>query len=229
MAVARVALENISKTFRSSRGEVVCALQNLTLEIRDSELLALTGPSGAGKSTLLRIIAGLEQPSGGNVLLNNEPANHLPPASRNVAMVFQHDALFPHLTVRDNLALGLRLRKFSKAEIASRVEEIARTLGIAQHLTRFPKELSGGERQRVALGRALIRQPKVFLLDEPLAHLDTDNREKLRAEIVRLQRELRITTVYVTHDEAESRQIADRIATLKNGRLQGILPRQSKS
>lgn len=220
--MTRVALQNVSKTFRTKRGQEISALLDVNLEVLHAEFLVLTGPSGAGKSTMLRIIAGLEQPSSGAILLDGQPANDIPAAERDVSMVFQHDALFPHLTIRDNLTLGLRLRKFPKSEISFRLEQIAQTLTLAQYLDRFPKELSGGERQRIALGRALVRHPKVLLLDEPLAHLDPKSRDKLRAEIVRLQRELKIATVYVTHDEIEAPNIADRIAILHGGRLQDI-------
>ena len=217
--MARVGLERVSKSFRSARSETVWALREATLDVPAGELLVVTGPSGAGKSTLLRIVAGLEQPSSGTVLLDGEPAGALRPDQRDIGMVFQQDALFPHLTVRENLALGLRLRKYPKAEIRSRVEATAAMLGLASHLGRFPKELSGGERQRVSLGRAIIRRPKVLLLDEPLVHLDPATREKLRHEIVRLQRELQATMIYVTHDEAEAKSIATRSVILEAGRL----------
>jgi ABC-type sugar transport system ATPase subunit len=217
--VVSVALQNISKTFRSERGQTVCALHDINLQVNSGELLVLTGPSGAGKSTLLRIVAGLEQPSSGTVFLDGQPANGTPPDKRDVGMVFQHDALFPHLTIRENLGLGLRLRKFPKAEIESRVEQTAAMLGLQNHLARFPKELSGGERQRAALGRAIVRRPKVFLLDEPLAHVDAATREKLRDEIVRLHRELNATMIYVTHDRAEAAAVATRIAVLEAGQL----------
>ena len=214
-----VALQNVSKTFRSERGQTIHALREITLEMNPGELLVLVGPSGAGKSTLLRVIAGLEQPSSGTIYLNGEPANGVPPDKRDVGMVFQQDALFPHLTARENLGLGLRLRKRPKQEIASRVEEVAATLGLTDHLGRFPKELSGGERQRVSLGRAMVRRPKVFLLDEPLVHLDAATRERLRDEILRLHRELKATMIYVTHDDCEAKAIAARTAVLETGRL----------
>lgn len=214
-----VVLQNISKTFRSARGQTVCVLQGINLEVNSGELLVLTGASGAGKTTLLRIIAGLERPSSGTVLLDGHSANGLPPDKRDVGMVFQHDALFPHLTIRENLTLGLRLRKFPKVEIESRVQQAAGMLGLQNHLARLPKELSGGERQRAALGRAIIRRPKVFLLDEPLAHVDAAMRENLRDEIVRLYRRLNATMIYVTHDRAEATAIATRILVLEAGQL----------
>ncbi len=220
----RVALQSISKTFHSARGQTISALRDLSLEIHAGELLVLTGPSGAGKSTVLRIISGLERPTSGTVLLDGQPVDDLPPDKRDVSMVFQHDALFPHLTIRENLALGLRLRKFAKDEITSRVEKAAEMLGLLNHLSRFPRELSGGERQRVALGRAMVRQPKVFLLDEPLSHLDGTTREKLRGEILQLHREQRATMIYVTHDPAEAVALATRTVVLNEGQLQGPDP-----
>ena len=200
------------------------AVQNLSLEIKDKEFLVLLGPSGCGKSTTLRMLAGLEDVTDGNIMIDGMTVNHLPAGARGLGMVFQSYALYPHMTIRDNLSFGLRMMKGSDKldddEIQSRVNEIADLLDLGQHLQKKPKELSGGQRQRVALGRALVRRPKVLLMDEPLSNLDAELRHQMRNEIRRLHDELGTTTIYVTHDQIEAMTLADRIAILNNGELQ---------
>jgi len=202
--MARLILEKLAKVYQARDGETVQAVKDLSLEVADRELLVLAGPSGSGKTTTLRLIAGLEEPSGGTISMDGRIINNLKPHERDVAMVFQSDALFPHLNARDNLALGLRLRKVAKPEIARRVEEAAELLEIAPCLNRFPGELSGGERRRVALGRALVRRPKLFLLDEPLANLDAPLRLRMRELIERLHAQVGATMIMVTHDESDA-------------------------
>ncbi|CAI8278725.1 MAG: hypothetical protein CMA41_05735 [Euryarchaeota archaeon] len=200
------------------------AVQNLNLEIKDKEFLVLLGPSGCGKSTTLRMLAGLEDITEGNILIDGMKVNHLPAGARGLGMVFQSYALYPHMTIRDNLAFGLRMMKGSdkltEDEITSRVDEIGTLLELKEHLAKKPKELSGGQRQRVALGRALVRRPKVLLMDEPLSNLDAELRHQMRNEIRRLHDELGTTTIYVTHDQIEAMTLADRIAILDKGELQ---------
>ena len=200
------------------------AVQNLSLEIKDKEFLVLLGPSGCGKSTTLRMLAGLEDVTDGKIIIDGMTVNHLPAGARGLGMVFQSYALYPHMTIRDNLSFGLRMMKGSDKldddEIQSRVNEIADLLDLGQHLQKKPKELSGGQRQRVALGRALVRRPKVLLMDEPLSNLDAELRHQMRNEIRRLHDELGTTTIYVTHDQIEAMTLADRIAILNNGELQ---------
>ena len=200
------------------------AVQNLNLEIKDKEFLVLLGPSGCGKSTTLRMLAGLEDITEGNILIDGMKVNHLPAGARGLGMVFQSYALYPHMTIRDNLAFGLRMMKGSdkltEDEITSRVDEIGALLELKEHLAKKPKELSGGQRQRVALGRALVRRPKVLLMDEPLSNLDAELRHQMRNEIRRLHDELGTTTIYVTHDQIEAMTLADRIAILDKGELQ---------
>ena len=200
------------------------AVQNLSLEIKDKEFLVLLGPSGCGKSTTLRMLAGLEDVTDGKIMIDGMTVNHLPAGARGLGMVFQSYALYPHMTIRDNLSFGLRMMKASDKldddEIQSRVNEIADLLDLGQHLQKKPKELSGGQRQRVALGRALVRRPKVLLMDEPLSNLDAELRHQMRNEIRRLHDELGTTTIYVTHDQIEAMTLADRIAILNNGELQ---------
>lgn len=200
------------------------AVQNLSLEIKDKEFLVLLGPSGCGKSTTLRMLAGLEDVTDGKIMIDGMTVNHLPAGARGLGMVFQSYALYPHMTIRDNLSFGLRMMKGSDKldddEIQSRVNEIADLLDLGQHLQKKPKELSGGQRQRVALGRALVRRPKVLLMDEPLSNLDAELRHQMRNEIRRLHDELGTTTIYVTHDQIEAMTLADRIAILNNGELQ---------
>jgi multiple sugar transport system ATP-binding protein len=194
-------------------------VDDVSLEIKDQEFLVLLGPSGCGKSTILRCIAGLENPDGGTIQIGDSLVNDLPPKDRNVAMVFQSYALYPHMTVSQNIAFPLKIRKFAKDEIQKRTKEAAEILRITHLLDRKPRQLSGGERQRVALGRCIVREPSAFLMDEPLSNLDAALRLHMRAELKRLQKELQTTTIYVTHDQAEAMTMADRIAILNQGRL----------
>lgn len=200
------------------------AVKNLNLDIKDKEFLVLLGPSGCGKSTTLRMLAGLEEVTEGSVLIDGMKVNHLPAGARGLGMVFQSYALYPHMSIRDNLSFGLRMmkgeNKLPEDEISSRVKEIATLLELSDHLGKKPKELSGGQRQRVALGRALVRRPKVLLMDEPLSNLDAELRHQMRQEIRRLHDELGTTTIYVTHDQIEAMTLADRIAILDKGELQ---------
>ncbi|MGA2796487.1 MAG: ATP-binding cassette domain-containing protein [Thermoguttaceae bacterium] len=215
--MASLALQNLVKTFPGG----IRALDDISLHVADGERVVLFGPSGSGKTTALRLIAGLEHPTGGKISIDGHIVNRLPPQQRDVAMVFQQHSLYPHLSVFGNLAFGLKLRRLGKAEIQSRVAETAAVLGIADLLKRKAWELSGGQRQRVALGRAIVRRPKIFLLDEPLSHLDAGLREQMRHEIVRLQQErLQATMIYVTHDQTEAMTIGQRIIALNNGRVQ---------
>lgn len=216
---AQVAFENVSKTF----GKVL-AVNKLNLQVAQGEFLVLLGPSGCGKTTSLRMLAGLERISSGVIRIGDTIVNELPPRSRNVAMVFQSYALYPHLSVFDNLAYPLRIRGSSRVDIAARVQEVARLLQIETLLERRPKQLSGGQRQRVALGRAIVRHPAVFLMDEPLSNLDAQLRVHTRGELKRLQSELAVTTIYVTHDQAEAMTLADRVAIMRDGLLQQVGP-----
>jgi multiple sugar transport system ATP-binding protein len=198
----------------------VQAVFDLSLQIQDGEFLVLVGPSGCGKTTALRMVAGLEEISGGTISIGDRVVNDLTPRERDIAMVFQNYALYPHLSVRDNIAFGLRLRKTPKKTVDERVQWAARMLGLTQYLDRRPKELSGGQRQRVAMGRAIVRQPQVFLMDEPLSNLDAKLRVQMRAEIGRIQRELGTTTIYVTHDQTEAMTMGDHVAVMRKGELQ---------
>ncbi len=198
------------------------ALEELSLAVNDGEFFVLLGPSGCGKTTALRCIAGLDEPSAGEVFIGERDVTRLDPAARDVAMVFQTHALYPHLTVRRNIAFGLEVRRVPAAEIARRVQQAADRLGLGTLLDRRPGELSGGERQRVALGRALVREPQVFLLDEPLSHLEPTLRAELRAELLELHRGLHTTIVYVTHDQVEAMTMGQRIAVLERGRLRQV-------
>ena len=207
--MVNVRVVNLTKRF----GNVV-AVDRVTFEVKDKEFVVLLGPSGSGKTTTLRIIAGLETPDEGEIYIGGQLVNDLPPKDRDVAMVFQSYALYPHMTVYENLAFPLKIRKFPKAEIDKKVKEVAELLRISHLLNRKPKQLSGGEQQRVALGRALVREPKVFLMDEPLSNLDAKLRVYMRAELKKMQKELGITTIYVTHDQAEAMTMADRIAAV---------------
>jgi multiple sugar transport system ATP-binding protein len=198
------------------------AVNQLDLEVQEGEFLVLVGPSGCGKSTALRMIAGLETISGGDMYIGGNRVNDLDPKDRDIAMVFQSYALYPHLTVRDNIAFALKLKKMPKDEINSRVEDAARILELTEYLDRKPAKLSGGQRQRVAMGRAIVRQPQAFLMDEPLSNLDAKLRVQMRAEISRLQRQLNVTTVYVTHDQIEAMTMGDRVAVLSRGLLQQV-------
>ncbi len=211
-------LKQLTKVFPGG----IRAVEGFSLDIADGERIALVGPSGCGKTTTLRLIAGLEPLTSGSILLDGRPIDRLPPKDRDVAMVFQNSALYPHMNVRKNIGFGLKLRRTPKAEIERRVAEAAEWLGLAELLDRKPWELSGGQRQRVALGRALVRRPKILLLDEPLAHLDEELAEQLRREIVRLQETLRVTMIHVTHDRAEATAIGRRIVALREGRIQQI-------
>src|SRR3982075_1223284 len=195
-------------------------ISDMSAEIKDKEFVVLVGPSGSGKSTALRMLAGLEEISDGTVRIGDRVVNDVAPKDRDIAMVFQSYALYPHMTVYDNLSFGLKLRKTPKAEIDKRVREAARVLGLENLLDRKPKALSGGQRQRGALGRAIVRQPKAFLMDEPLSNLDAKLRVQTRVQIAELQRRLQTTTVYVTHDQGEAMTLGDRVAVLKDGRLQ---------
>jgi multiple sugar transport system ATP-binding protein len=211
-------LQHLSKIFPGG----IRAVEDFTLEVADGERIVLFGPSGCGKSTTLRMIAGLEPLTAGSILLDGRSIHHLLPKERDVAMVFQNSALYPHMNVRKNIAFSLKLRGTPKSEIDRRVTETADWLGLADLLDRKPWELSGGQRQRVALGRALVRKPKILLLDEPLTHLDAALAEQLQREIVRLQETLRVTMIHVTHDETEARTIGQRIVVLREGRIEQI-------
>ena len=216
--MARVAFQAVTKAFPGG----TIAVDALDLEVADGELMVLVGPSGCGKSTALRMIAGLEQPTGGTILIGERDVNGLSPGARDVAMVFQSYALYPHMTVRQNLAFPLQRRRMPKDEIGRRVAAMAEMLELAELLGRKPGQLSGGQRQRVAMGRALIREPVAFLLDEPLSNLDAKLRTELRAELKRLHGRLGTTMVYVTHDQIEAMTLGDRIAVMNRGRLQQV-------
>ena len=220
--MASVTLDRVTKRF----GEVT-AVNNVTIEVRDREFLVLVGPSGCGKSTTLRLIAGLEELTDGNIYIGDRLVNDVAPKDRDIAMVFQSYALYPHMSVYDNLAFGLKLRKTPKKEIERRVQEAAELLAIGELLDRKPKQLSGGQRQRVALGRAIVREPKVFLMDEPLSNLDAKLRVQTRAELIRLHERLQTTVVYVTHDQTEAMTMGSRIAVLRDGVLQQLGSPQS--
>jgi len=215
--MASVTFENVTKRF----GDVVAA-KDQNLEVKDKEFLVLVGPSGCGKSTDLRMIAGLEEISEGKIKIGDRVVNDIPPKDRDIAMVFQNYALYPHMDVYDNMAFGLKLRKFPKEEIERRVNEAAEILSIEPLLDRKPKQLSGGQRQRVALGRAIVREPKVFLMDEPLSNLDAKLRVQMRTELSKLHDRLQTTVVYVTHDQTEAMTMGDRIVVLKDGYIQQV-------
>src|SRR5262252_5160721 len=217
LTMADVLLRNVVKRF-----DEVEAVRSIDLDIRSSELVVLVGPSGCGKSTTLRMIAGLEEVTSGEIFIGGELVNDLPPKDRDIAMVFQNYALYPHMTAYENMSFGLRLRKFSKQEIRARVENAARILDITDLLDRRPKALSGGQRQRVAMGRAIVRNPKVFLFDEPLSNLDAKLRVQMRTEIKRVHQKVKTTTVYVTHDQVEAMTLADRVVVMNNGRIEQI-------
>ncbi len=217
-----LSLDGVTKHFCDAGGQVVHAVSNLSLDVGENEFLCLVGPSGCGKTTTLRLIAGLESPDAGRVLLHGQTVNHVPPRDRDVAMLFQSNALFPHMTAAENIGLGLGLRGVSRTEIHRRVEEVGGLLEISGLLRRRPAELSGGERQRVALGRALIRRPRLLLLDEPFSQLDALLRGRLRTEILRLHRAMKLSTLCVTHDLAEAMSLADRIAIMRAGCIEQI-------
>ncbi|TAD89756.1 MAG: sn-glycerol-3-phosphate ABC transporter ATP-binding protein UgpC [Alphaproteobacteria bacterium] len=215
--MAAVALLNLVKRFGTT--EVV---RNLSLEIADAEFLVLVGPSGCGKSTTLRMVAGLEDASGGDIRIGGRLVNRVPPKDRNIAMVFQNYALYPHMTVARNMAFGLRAAKLPAAEIARRVADAAQMLGLEALLERRPGELSGGQRQRVAMGRAIVREPDVFLFDEPLSNLDAKLRHSVRTEIKKLHQRVRTTSLYVTHDQIEAMTLADRVVVMRDGRIEQV-------
>ena len=215
--MSTVTFENVNKIYGDFH-----AVKDLNLEIGDGEFMVLVGPSGCGKTTSLRMIAGLEEISSGNLRIGDRVVNDVPPKDRDIAMVFQSYALYPHMSVRDNLAFGLKLRKVPKSEIERRVNEAAATIQLEKLLDRKPKELSGGQRQRVALGRAIVREPSVFLMDEPLSNLDAKLRVQTRAEIARLHQRLKTTVVYVTHDQVEAMTMGQRIAVMSEGILQQV-------
>jgi multiple sugar transport system ATP-binding protein len=220
--MAQVSIRKIHKVYDGD----VQAVKGIDLEIADHEFVVLVGPSGCGKSTTLRMIAGLEEISSGDILIGNRVVNDVPPRNRDIAMVFQNYALYPHLSVFDNMAFGLKLRKFSRAEIKRRVDEAARILDIAPLLDRKPKALSGGQRQRVAMGRAIVRNPLVFLFDEPLSNLDAKLRVQMRTEIKLVHQKVNTTTVYVTHDQVEAMTLADRVVVMNHGIIEQVGPPQ---
>ncbi len=216
--MASVRFQDVSKTYQSD----ILALAKFDIEVRDGEFLVLVGPSGCGKSTSLRILAGLEVPTTGQLFIGDRNVTDVKPQDRDIAMVFQNYALYPHMSVFDNMAFSLRMRKMSADEINSNVNEAAEILGISDYLQRKPRELSGGQRQRVALGRAIVRHPAVFLFDEPLSNLDAKLRVQMRNELSQLHTKLGSTMIYVTHDQAEAMTLGDRIVVLKDGYIQQI-------
>ncbi|MDD3593621.1 MAG: sn-glycerol-3-phosphate ABC transporter ATP-binding protein UgpC [Candidatus Gastranaerophilales bacterium] len=216
--MAKVEFKNVNKSYDKKTNTI----ENLNLEIKDKEFLVLVGPSGCGKSTILRMIAGLEDITKGELLIDDTVVNSMHPKDRDIAMVFQNYALYPHMTVKENMAFGLKMRKFKKDEIEKRVINAAKILDLEQYLERKPKQLSGGQRQRVALGRAMVRNPKVFLMDEPLSNLDAKLRVQMRSEIKKLHHDIDATIVYVTHDQVEALTMGDRIVILDKGIIQQI-------
>ncbi len=215
--MAQVVLKNLTKAFKN-----VVAVDNMNLEIKDKEFLVLVGPSGCGKTTALRMVAGLEEATEGEIYIGDQLVNDVSSKDRDIAMVFQNYALYPHMSVYDNMSFALKLKKLPKAEIEKRVKDAAALLGLAELLHRKPKQLSGGQRQRVALGRAIVREPAVFLMDEPLSNLDAKLRVQTRAELIKLHRRLGITTIYVTHDQVEAMTMGDRIVVMKDGVIQQV-------
>jgi multiple sugar transport system ATP-binding protein len=220
--VAELVLSGLGKTYADGTR----ALRGLDLEVRDGEFVVLVGPSGCGKTTTLRIIAGLESATAGTIRIGERVVNEIPSRDRDIAMVFQSYALYPHLNVYENIAFGLRLRNLSRADVDRRVREMATILDLRDHLWRKPRNLSGGERQRVAMGRAIVRQPRAFLMDEPLSNLDANRRAWVRAEIARLQKRLSTTTLYVTHDQTEAMTLGDRVVVMRDGVLLQVGPPQ---
>ncbi|OZI11426.1 sugar ABC transporter ATP-binding protein [Bacillaceae bacterium SAS-127] len=216
--MAEIVLKNIYKMY----DDKITAVKDFNLHIQDKEFIIFVGPSGCGKSTTLRMIAGLEEISKGDFYIDGERMNDIPPKDRDIAMVFQNYALYPHMTVYDNMAFGLKLRKFSKSDIDRRVKDAAAILGLEEYLDRKPKALSGGQRQRVALGRAIVRDAKVFLMDEPLSNLDAKLRVQMRAEISKLHQRIQTTTIYVTHDQTEAMTMATRLVVMKDGVIQQV-------
>src|ERR1700750_2515773 len=215
--MAQVTLRKVVKKY-----DEVEAVSAIDLDIADKEFVVLVGPSGCGKSTTLRMIAGLEDITGGEIAVDGEVVNDVPPKDRDMAMVFQNYALYPHMTVYQNMSFGLRLKHYPKAEIESRIDEAARMLDIVELVDRKPKQLSGGQRQRVAMGRAIVRNPKVFLFDEPLSNLDAKLRVQMRIEIKKVHQKVRTTTVYVTHDQVEAMTLADRVVVMNKGKIEQI-------
>jgi multiple sugar transport system ATP-binding protein len=215
--MARVLIRNLNKKF-----EEVHAVKDVNLEIHDKEFVVLVGPSGCGKTTTLRMVAGLESITSGEILIGDRIVNELPPMDRDIAMVFQNYALYPHMSVYDNMAFGLKMRRFDRVEIAKRVQAAAEILGIQEHLKRKPRQLSGGQRQRVALGRAIVRHPQVFLFDEPLSNLDAKLRVQMRVEIKKIHVRLGTTAIYVTHDQVEAMTLGDRVVVMKDGVVQQV-------
>ncbi len=215
--MARISVKNLHKSYN---GGLADAVKNVSLEIKDKEFLVLVGPSGCGKSSILRMIAGLEEVTSGEIWIDDRLVNDVPAKDRNISMVFQNYALYPHMTVFENMAFGLKLRNYPKPEIEKRVHEAADILGIKRYLERRPRQLSGGERQRVALGRAIVRKPAVFLFDEPLSNLDAKMRVQMRTEIHKLRLRLQTTFIYVTHDQTEAMTMGDRIVVMKDGLIQ---------
>ena len=216
-----VVFEHVSKCY--ARGQTP-AVDDFTLDVREGEFLVLVGPSGCGKSTTLRMVAGLETPTDGRIFIGGRDVTHLPPRDRDIAMVFQNYALYPHMTVRENMSFALKLRHVPRERIEERVAAAAETLGLGPYMDRLPKALSGGQRQRVAVGRAIVREPAVFLFDEPLSNLDAKMRVEMRAEIVRLHHRLGATMIYVTHDQTEAMTMGDRIVVMEGGRIQQAAP-----
>jgi multiple sugar transport system ATP-binding protein len=215
--MAQVMMKDLNKKY-----DEVHAVKDVNLHIRDKEFIVLVGPSGCGKSTTLRMVAGLEEITAGEIVIGDRVVNDLPPKDRDIAMVFQNYALYPHMTVYDNMAFGLKMRKFPKAEIAKRVGDAAEILGIQELLKRKPRQLSGGQRQRVAVGRAIVRHPQVFLFDEPLSNLDAKLRVQMRVELKRLHDRLETTAIYVTHDQVEAMTLGDRVVVMKDGWIQQV-------
>jgi len=215
--MAQVLMKDLNKSY-----DEVHAVKDVNLHIRDKEFMVLVGPSGCGKSTTLRMVAGLEEISAGQIIIGERVVNDLPPKDRDIAMVFQNYALYPHMTVYDNMAFGLKMRKFAKPEIEKRVKEAAEILGIQELLKRKPRQLSGGQRQRVAVGRAIVRHPQVFLFDEPLSNLDAKLRVQMRVELKRLHDRLETTAIYVTHDQVEAMTLGDRVVVMKDGWIQQV-------
>src|ERR1700731_4558991 len=220
--MAQIIMDHVEKTYTGG----VKAIDDLSLDVKDGEFMVFVGPSGCGKSTALRSIAGLEEISSGTIVIGERVVNDLPPKDRDIAMVFQNYALYPHMTVEQNLAFGLQLRKTPKSEIKRRVNEAAKMLGLDQYLKRKPAALSGGQRQRVAMGRAIVREPRAFLMDEPLSNLDAKLRVSMRAALAQLHERLGTTTVYVTHDQVEAMTLGDRVCVLQHGVLQQVAPPQ---
>src|SRR5580765_6662140 len=215
--MARVAMRSLNKKY-----DDVHAVIDVNLDITDQEFVVLVGPSGCGKTTTLRMVAGLESITSGNISIDEKVVNELPPMDRDIAMVFQNYALYPHMSVHDNMAFGLKMRKFDKPEIGRRVQEAAEILGIQELLKRKPRQLSGGQRQRVAVGRAIVRHPQVFLFDEPLSNLDAKLRVQMRVELKRLHERLETTAIYVTHDQVEAMTLGDRVVVMKDGWIQQV-------